>query len=93
MLVRGEYMLKISLWSGAVAWTLMILRFTPLLGSGFESILYWFPPAMFGLVIGIIALCKGRPKWKAIAAICVNGVPIGFLIFLIYLLATANFRC
>jgi hypothetical protein len=76
----------LSLFFGIVSWSLLALNFTPLLGNTYDRVFLFFPPALFGLVLGIIAYFKCQKKKLAIIGILINVLPFGILALFTYLL-------
>jgi hypothetical protein len=76
----------LSLYCGIVSWSLLVLNFTPLLGNNLGSVFLFFPPAVLGLVLAIVAYFTRRNRKLAVIGLSINALPFGVLALLIYLL-------
>jgi hypothetical protein len=81
---------SMSLLFGVASWLLLALDFTPLLGTGFDRVFWFFPPAVLGLVLGVIAYFRCKNKKLAKIAIWISALPFGVLALLIALLMNSS---
>jgi hypothetical protein len=80
----------LSLFFGIGSWALLALRLTPIFGLGLGSVFYFFPSAVLGLIVGIIARIRCEDKKLAKIAIWISALPFAVLMLLIALLMRPN---
>jgi hypothetical protein len=76
----------LSLLFGIASWILIALRFTPILGAGLDSVFWFFPLAVLGLTIGVVARIRCQNKKLAKIAIWISALPFAILVLIIVLL-------
>ena len=76
----------LSLVCGIVSWVLFALRCTSLLGNSFGTVFSFFPPAVLGFALALVAYFKGQNRKLATIGICINGLPFCAVAVFIYLL-------
>jgi hypothetical protein len=76
----------LSLSFGVTSWVLLGLRFTPAFGTGLGSVFLFFPLAVVGLVIGIVARIRCQNKKLANIAIGISALPFAVLVLIIVLM-------
>jgi ABC-type dipeptide/oligopeptide/nickel transport system permease subunit len=82
----------LSLFFGIASWVLLGLRFTPILGTGPDTLFLFFPPAVLGLITGVVARIRCQDKKLTRIAIWINALPFAILVLFIVALLRWNPR-
>src|SRR5258707_7286672 len=72
-----EPTLYVSYFCGVAAWALIVLRFTPVLGNSVNSVFWFVPVTVLGIVTGVASHFRCRNKGMARFAIWISSLSIG----------------